>query len=307
MLLSLIDGLGFDPFFRGFLSVLVGIVVMIGGTYLLVGTNSGARTGGLISAAAFFGWMFLMGLIWTVYGIGWSGQPPSWDLVEINGDNPSSQNDGLIYAENDRAKTLGFSFEEFDVVDGVSSDDPDTAQNEAVAYSKDNEDLLNGWRYLATSDPVRGEAQASVDEHLVTEGVFNSTGDYVPLQFGAYVIGGKPLLKDDANNLDRVIHTIDTMTLHAVHPEELIIMQVQGTVEQPTLPGQAPPVATADDEKSVVNVVMRRNRGGPVPALFGGLRFTPAMFAIFNGVIFALLTWTLHVRGKREFEIRAGA
>ena len=40
-----------DPFFRGLLSVLVGVVVLIGGSYLLVASNSGSRLGGLISAA----------------------------------------------------------------------------------------------------------------------------------------------------------------------------------------------------------------------------------------------------------------
>ncbi len=307
MLIAIIDGLSFDPFFRGFLSVLVGVVVMIGGTYLIVATNSGARTGGLITASAFFGWMFMMGVIWTVYGIGWRGQAPTWELVEINGDNPASQNDGLVFAENERAQTLGLALETFDVSEGVDLSDADIAQNEAVANAKANADSLNDWRYLATSNPVRGEAQSAADEHLAAEHVFDSTGEYVPLQFGAYNIGGKPLLKDDPNPLDRVLHKLDTMTLHALHSEELMVIQVQGTVEQPVLPGQPPPVATADDEKSVVSVIMRRDRGGPFPALFGGLRSTPAFFTIFNGILFALVTWSLHVREKREMLVRAGA
>jgi hypothetical protein len=307
MLLALIDGLSFDPFFRGFLSVMVGVVVMIGGTYLLIATNSGARTGGMIAASAFFGWMFMMGLVWTLYGIGWRGQAPTWELVEISGDNPASENDGLVFAENERAQTLGFALESFDVAEGVDLGDPDAAQNDAVARAKANKDNLNDWRYLATSNPTRGEAQSAADEHLAEEHVFDSTADYVPLQFGAYNIGGKPLLKDNPNVFDRVIHKIDTMTLHAVHSEELMIIQVQGAVEQPTLPGQPPPVATADPEKSVFNVIMRRDRGGPLPALFGGLRFTPALFTIFNGILFALVTWSLHVREKREMLVRAAA
>lgn len=307
MLFAIIDGLSFDPFFRGFLSVLVGVVVMIGGTYLIVATNSGARTGGLISASAFFGWMFMMGVIWTVYGIGWRGQAPTWDLVEINGDNPASQNDGLVFAENERAQTLGLALESYDVSNGVDLSDPDVAQNEAVANGKANLDQLNDWRYLATSNPVRGEAQSAADEHLASEHVFDSTGEYLPLQFGAYNIGGKPLLKDNPNVVDRVIHKIDSMTLHAIHSEELMVIQVQGTVEQPVLPGQPPPVAKADEEKSVVSVIMKRNRGGPFPSLFGGLRSTPAFFTIFNGILFALVTWSLHVREKREMLVRAGA
>jgi hypothetical protein len=307
LLLSFLEGLGFDPFFRGFLSVMVGVVVMIGGTYMIVASNSGARTGGLISASALFGWMFLMGIIWTVYGIGWRGQAPTWELVEVNRDLPASDNDGLDFAENQRAVGLGRVLEGFDVTAGVTSDDPDIAQTEAVEYAKANADDLDGWRYLATSNPVRGEAQSAADEHLIEEHVFDSTAEYVPLQFGAYSTGGKPLLKDNPNVLDRVWHKIDSMTLHAIHTQELMVIQVQGVVEQPTLPGQPPPVARADAEKSVVSVIMERDRGGPLPALFGGLRFTPAMFTIFNGILFALVTWMLHVREKREFEIRARA
>lgn len=304
-MLAFIDGIAFDPFFRGLLSVLVGVVVMVGGTYLLVASNSGARTGGLISAAAFFGWMAMMGVIWTVYAIGWRGEAESWALVEINGDNPELQNDGLPFAENEDVATLGLVLEGINVEEGVSSDDPDAAQAEAVAFNKVNIDEFDGWRYLATSNPRRGEAVASADVFLAEEHVFDSTAEYVPLRFGAYNIGGKPLLKDDPNMFDRVIHKLDTTFVHFWHPQELVVIQVQGALDQPTLAGEAPPVAAADPGKSVVSVVMERDRGGPLPALFGGTRVTPALFSIFNGILFFILCWSLHVRDRREMEIRA--
>jgi hypothetical protein len=95
--------------------------------------------------------------------------------------------------------------------------------------------------------------------------------------------------------------------LHIIHPEELLVIQVQGTVEQPTLPGEAPPVARADDEKSVFNVIMKRDRGGPIPWLMGGLRFPPLMFTLATGIIFALFIWSLQNREKREALMRAGS
>ncbi len=320
-LLSLIDGLAFDPFFRGFLSVMVGVVVLIGGTYLIVATNTGARTGGLIAASALFGWMFMMGIVWTVYGIGWRGQPPTWELVEINGDNPATPNDGLDFAENERAQDLGFALDQIDLAAAATSTDPDEAQREALTYSRENADLLEGWRYLVTSDPVRGEAQSAAEEHLIEAKVFATSSEYIPLQFGVFNVGGKPLLDPDiaVNDPDkrdsiemftdapaRILHKLDTVTLHAFHSEELIVVQVQGTLEQASLPGQAPPLATADPEKSVVNVIMRRDRGGPIPWLMGGLRFTPLMFTLATGIIFGLVTWSLHNREKRELLVRAG-
>jgi hypothetical protein len=96
------------------------------------------------------------------------------------------------------------------------------------------------------------------------------------------------------------------MTVNLIHPEELMVVQVQGALDQAALPGQAPPVAAADPEKSVVNVLMRRDRGGPIPWLIGGERFTPFMFTLATGIVFALFAWSLHNREKREALIRAG-
>lgn len=314
-MLSFIDGLGFDPFIRGLLSVMVGVVVLIGGTYLLVATNSGARTGGLIAGAGLFGWMMLMGVFWTAYGIGWRGQPPTWELVEIVPEN-------LDLAEGERAQDLGFILDEQSPADGVTADDPDLAQAQAVDYVLDNQDLFDDWRYLSTADAIRGEATSTAGEYLAEFDIFDSPGAYLPLQFGAFTTGGKPLLDPDISADDpdknawvetftdmpaRALHKLDTMTLHAIHTQELVVIQVQGVTEQATLPGQAPPIAQVDPDKPVYSVVMERDRGGPLPMLFGGLRFTPAMFTIFNGILFAVFAYALHVRDNREAEILANA
>lgn len=304
---AFIGGVAFDPFFRGMLVVLVGVVVLFGSTYLIVSTNSGSRIGGLVSAAAFFGWMATMGVFWTVYGIGWKGEAEHWTLVEINADDPSAGDDGLIYSSEDSVIELADALGTFSVEGGVTSDDPDIAQQEAVDHAKANVDNMAGWRYLATSNSRRGEAQASADVFLHDKHVFDSTADYVPLRFGAYNIGGKPLMKDDPNVLDRVVHKIDTTFVHFWHPQELLIIQVQGSIDVAALPGDAPPVAAKDTNKPIYSVVMERHRGGPLPVLFGGTRVTPALFGIFNGIIFGLLVWSMHLRDRREDEIRAAA
>ena len=296
--LAFIDGIGFDPFFRGFLSVLVGVVVLVGGTYLLIATNTGARSGMMIAAAGLFGWMFLMGIVWTVYGIGWRGDPPTWELVEVNVDDPEDVDDGLLFSEVEVAQAL------FGADVSVDNPDPDLAQQEALEKSLDTD--LGGWRYLVAADGVRGEAQASADAFLVEEGIYD-TGEYVPLQFGGFTTGGKPVLADDANMLDRVIHFFDETFVHPTHAQELMVIQVQEIVAKPTLPGQAPPTAEVDPEAPLVSVILERDRGGPFPSIISGLRFTPFMFTVAMGVLFAMFAFALHNRDRRQDQIRAAA
>jgi hypothetical protein len=333
--LAFLGGLGYDPFFRGLLSVLTAILVLIGGTYLVVATNTGSRLGGLISLTGLFGWLFLMGMAWTIYGIGWKGKAPTWDLVEINVDDPADVDDGLLFSEVEDATrlvggengipaaglgTLGVDAQavldrvddpaavdkaktELSAASTVKSiPDPDLAQDAALVASRNLE--LGDWRYLVTSNSIRGEAQASVDGFLIEKGVFKA-GGYVPEQFGAFIIDGKPVLAENANLVNRVTHTLDETILHPYFSPEVIVVQVRGALKQPVLPGQPPPVATVDPKAPLVSVIMERNRGGPIPALFSGLRFTPAMFTVFTGLIFVILAWNLHLRDRRETNARA--
>lgn len=301
--LAFIDGIGFDPFFRGLLSVLVSVVVLVGGTYLLIATNTGARSGMLIACAGLFGWMFLMGAIWTVYGIGWRGQPPTWELVEINVDDADDTDDGLLFSEVEVAQQL------FGADVSVDDPDPDVAQTLAVERSRKMD--LGDWRYLPPSDSVRGEAQASADTFLLEEGVF-SAGDYLPLQFGGFTAGGKPVLEldPDANvisqQISRVGHFFNETFLNPTHPEELMIIQAQQIIAKPSFPGQAPPVAEVNPDAPLVSVIMERDRGGPFPSIISGLRFTPFMFTVANGLLFAVFAWALHNRDRRQDAILAG-
>ena len=53
--LHIIAGLGWDPAIRGILSVLTGVVVLMGSVWLLLATNTGARLGMLLSLAGLAG------------------------------------------------------------------------------------------------------------------------------------------------------------------------------------------------------------------------------------------------------------
>lgn len=102
--IELIAGVAWDPEIRGFLAVLTGVVVLMGSVWLLLATNSGTRLGTLIALAGFFGWMTIMAAIWWVYGIGYRGDAPTWEQVEIV---EGSDDEGhLTFAALDEAEAL---------------------------------------------------------------------------------------------------------------------------------------------------------------------------------------------------------
>lgn len=143
-----------DPTIRGILVVLVSVLVLMGSAYVLLSTNLGVRLGFLVAAAAFWGWMTIMGLAWWAYGIGLQGPAPSWRVVEV-----------------------------------LTSTRPDDTSQAALVEARD----LSAWTELPEGDVIRGEAQASADAALAGEesrvAVFESTGDYVTTD--AYAIGGE--------------------------------------------------------------------------------------------------------------------
>lgn len=68
-MLSTLLAISWEPEIRGAVVVILMVIVLIGGSYLVVGTNLGARLGFLIVMSALFGWMTVMAAIWWTYGI----------------------------------------------------------------------------------------------------------------------------------------------------------------------------------------------------------------------------------------------
>lgn len=104
-----IAGIGWEPEIRGALTVVVGSTVLMGTVWLLLATNTGVRLGSLIALAGFFAWMFLMGLVWWIYGIGYVGSTPTWELDEFafesEGDAEIAVDDVEQVASNDGQAT----------------------------------------------------------------------------------------------------------------------------------------------------------------------------------------------------------
>jgi hypothetical protein len=75
--------LSWDPQIRGFLIVAVAVATLCGSVYLLLSTNLGARLGFLVALAGLTGWIAMLSLIWTIYGIGDKGAEPTWKPLGI--------------------------------------------------------------------------------------------------------------------------------------------------------------------------------------------------------------------------------
>ncbi len=78
-----LGGISWEPEIRGALVVLVGGTVLFGSVWLLLTTNIGNRLGALNALAGFFGWMFILGVVWWIYGFGLIGDPPAWEPKEV--------------------------------------------------------------------------------------------------------------------------------------------------------------------------------------------------------------------------------
>jgi len=92
---ELVAGLGWDPEIRGLLTVALGMAILGGSVWLLLVTNTGTRLGSLIALAGFWGWMFVMGIFWWIYGIGWAGSLPTWEVQDVFIDAPGAEIEGL--------------------------------------------------------------------------------------------------------------------------------------------------------------------------------------------------------------------
>jgi hypothetical protein len=281
-----VAGIAWDPQIRGFLALLVGIVVLLGSIYLIVLTNLGTRLGFLVSAAAFWGWLFLMGTIWWIYGnVGMLGEQPSWEVKEV------------LYPG-----VVDSGYQDVRELDVDALPDPDDLEEQAeedlLATRAEYEPTLGGWELLPESNPSFGEAKATVDEHFAAEPDveldIDAAEDYVPVY--AFERGGKEKLDDDPSRIDRIVHKLKTTFWEVRHPPHYAIIQVQRVIDQEAEPGQPPPTPTADPSSPVVSVVMERN--------LGDARFPAAMLTISSGIMFAILCSTLHRRDQRVAEVR---
>lgn len=256
----------FEPQLRGIIIVAISVGVLIGGTYLVVGTNLGARLGFLVVLAGLFGWMAIMGGIWWVYGIGLTGRAPAWQPAE-----PTTivRSPDLL----DDAEILLTSIQS----SGNASGDALTASTALQG---------EGWLLLEESDPRRGQAVASSDEIIQKEAEEFALGEYVSI--AVYDRGGE--------RWPKINESLDFLAFF--HEPHYSLVEVAPIVPQRTEPGRAPARPVIDETQPHRYVYMLRD--------LGTKRQPSVFITIGSTIIFLLLCRLLHVRDLRLRENVAG-
>lgn len=318
--MTFLAAITFDPAIRGVLVVMVGVVVLLGSVYLLLATNIGTRAGFLIAMAALTGWLFSLGLFWTMYGIGMVGRAPTWTEKEINFDRsvPTiTPNVDKLPDSDPQSGTLptpaellaAYEKENPEVRDQIAATEGPDFQPESLTQvvtlvpelKVQLQEDLNGWKILPESDSRRGEASASADAALAAGAVFGQ--DTLPSSYtvkDVFFYGGKTAaqpedIPGEYNIFEKAWNRIVT-TVEVKNPPQYAAITVQKNVEQVVPPGEAPPPAQIDESASTVTIIFERN--------LGNKRLIPFLFAMFNGVLFAVFIWMLHHRDKRAWAMR---
>ena len=312
----ILSAIQFDPNIRGVLVVLVGVVVLCGSVYLLLATNTGVRNGFLIALAGLFGWMFSMGLIWWIYGIGLRGTDPSWIAKEINftrddpvatqvvqklprsSDLPDPKTFLADYlaANPDKAEAIAKTEGE-----GYTAKSLTKAVTVAPSLKPQLDEQLNGWRILSETDSRRGDAVAAADTQLAEAKAFGeSTSSSSYTVKDVFFFGGKSAaepenVKGERSLLEKAWRRVETV-FQPKNPALYAAVTVQKNTTQIVAPGEAPPPPQVDQEADVVTVVLMRN--------LGTRRLIPFLFALFSGIVFFVLVWMLHNRDKRAMQVR---
>jgi hypothetical protein len=257
-MLSTVLAVSWQPELRGILVVVVMVLALIGSTYLILGTNLGARLGFLVTATALAGWMMCMAVVWAIYGIGLMGPLPSWEPAQ-----PITivRDAGLL----DAAGVLEFS---------PSVDDQMTP---AAAAEKVAELLkAEGWIALDESDPRRGQAVAASDAIIQIDAEEFGAGEYATLN--VYDRGGE--------RWPKIGESIDFVAFR--HEPRYALVEIAPLLPQRDEPGRAPARPVIDENAPHRYVLMIRD--------LGAHRRPAVLIAIGSALVFFVLARVLHRR-----------
>ena len=259
-MLSVLFAVSWDPEIRGIIVVLCMFLTLCGGTYLVIGTNLGARLGVLISVAALFGWMAMMGAVWTVYGIGLKGREPTWKPA-----TPISIiRDGTLLSNAE-------------VIDGPIKVAAGSSPAEVAATVKKQLEAEE-WVRLDDADPRRGQAAASADDIIQNRAKEFAAGEYVTLS--VYDRGGErsPKIND----------SLDFLAFR--HAPRYALVELAPLLPQRAEPARAPAKPVIDSSQPHRYLLMIRDLG---------TKRQPAIFiTLGSSLIFAILCWLLHRRDR---------
>lgn len=284
-----------DPGFKGILTVAVAVAVLCGSVALIVGTNTGARLGFLIALTGLFGWFFVMGIVWATYGIGYIGESPSWQVIDVTTGDPASSRvpvaDALLEPED-----LPDPVEVRDADPELIAEYPQEARDpnlgDLVIVDENLQEAINDqvgpWKILASSNGYSGETQATVAEALGPDdqAIFTGPEDYIVLD--GFITGGKKGRSDDSI-VSRILYKF-TSALEFDNEPLYAAVQLQPVIPQEAAPGEAPPAPVANEEAPVYTAVLERDRGTR--------RLPSTLFTVATGLIFVVCASALHRRDK---------
>ncbi len=251
--------IGWEPEIRGVLTVIIAVAVLCGSVYLIIATNVGARLGFLVALAGLAGWMFLMGIIWMIYGIGMQGRMPSWEAVP-----------GRTVLQDVGALTQA---EIFDSRLDVPDDATPAEQADAVAERLEEE----GWVPLEEADPAFGQAGSEAGVLLEETGAF-AAGDFQVVN--VFDRGGE--------RFPKIGDSLDFLAFF--HRPHYALVQVAPLVPTREEPGRAPAAPMIDETRSHQYVYMIRD--------LGTRRQPAAVLTLGSGIIFLTLCWLMHRRER---------
>lgn len=269
-MLSALLAVSWQPELRGIVVVILMFVVLVGGSYMIVGTNVGARLGLLVILGGFFGWMATMGAIWWTYGIGLKGPEPSWKPAE-----PVTIVRDAAYLSS--AGVLSPSSKVDEVVATCG-----TAAPTECASAVGDALVADGWELLGEADPQRGQAVAASDALIQNVAEEFAAGEY--LSVNVYDRGGEryPL----------VTESIDFFAFF--HKPRYALVEVVPVVPQLTEPGRAPARPEADSTMPHRYIHMVRD--------LGAKRRPAILITLGSTLIFLILCWLMH---RRDLAVRA--
>lgn len=238
-----VAAIGWEPEIRGALTVILAVAILCGSIYLILATNTGSRLGFLLAFTGLMGWMLLMGIIWTMYGIGLKGDDPHWEVTEVVvGD--------LAQAETERARAL----DDWEALPVGSGD-----RGDAQAAADD---------FLANQgqDVFGGEVPAVVTVDAYERGGKDELEGNPPCSLH------RPGTYDGC--WDRIVHKLKTTFVQPLHPTHHAMIQVQAAEMEDGVPS----ATEADQSAPVVSIIMERDLGNrrlpPIlVTLFSGIMF----------------------------------
>lgn len=262
-----LSALHWDPQIRGFLIIATGVLLLCGSVYLLLATNTGARVGFVITVAGLSGWMFVLAVVWTIYGIGMKGNPPGWAIREIVTGDLTAHTTTASVRDFPNAWTL------------VPPGDSQLAQAQSAAD-----------HFLT---PAAAPPPGETAKPPKFPPPFKTTQDYVTI--GGYTKGGNNYLVRIGSY--KVKMTIGHHHFFLKHQPHYFVVRVQPALPTVTLAGAATTLPAPDPTQPIYSVVMLRD--------VGSLRQPNIMIALASLIVFAVSCAYLHKRDKEIMRRRA--